>query len=114
MKNQQFYIFGEQDGLKVGKQLAYVDKATVKIGKTPTKGKMYADGWVANTLRSKWSKDPQVNYKTLQNKLGFTENGTVYNMFSAVRDIEVVFGGRCSQEVGMSFFFWKYPNIEQS
>lgn len=43
MKNQQFYIFGEQDGLykvKVGKQLAYVDKATVKIGKTPTKGKM--------------------------------------------------------------------------
>nr|WP_106782794.1 stalk domain-containing protein [Lysinibacillus timonensis] len=117
VKDQQFYIYGEQDGLykiKVGKHLGYVDKDVVKIGKTPAKGKMYADGWVAPTLKSKWSKDPQVNYKTLQNELGFTQNGIVYDIFGAVRGIEVIYDGSSTQEVGMSFFLWKDPSIEQS
>lgn len=117
VKNQQFYIYGEQDGLykiKVGKHIGYAEKDAVKIGKTPAKGKMYADGWVAPTLKSKWSKNPEVNYKTLENELGFSKNGMVYNVFGKSESIQVVYDGSSSQEVGMSFFLWRDPQLEQS
>ncbi|MDZ5472335.1 stalk domain-containing protein [Bacillus sp. 31A1R] len=117
VKNQQFYILSEQDGLykiKVGKHLGYVEKDAVKIGKTPAKGKMYSDGWVAPKLKSKWSKNPQVNYKTLQNELGFSKDGMVYDVFGAVRGIQVIHDGGSSTEVGISFFLWKTKEVEQS
>ncbi|MFJ8235476.1 hypothetical protein ACIQ34_06955 [Ureibacillus sp. NPDC094379] len=40
VKNQQFFIYGEQDGLykiKVGKHIGYAEKDAVKIGNTPAK-----------------------------------------------------------------------------
>ncbi|WP_458411798.1 stalk domain-containing protein [Schinkia sp. CFF1] len=117
VQNQQVFIYGAQGNwykIKVGNHIGYVKKDVIKIGKTPAKGKMYADGWVAPTLKSKWNKDPQVNYKTLQNELGFTHNGAVFDIFGAVRGIEVVYDGSQSQEVGMSFFLWKDPSVEQS
>lgn len=116
-KNQQFFIYGAQGNwykIKVGKHTGFVKKDGVKIGETPAKGKMYPDGWVAPTLKSRWSKDPQVNYQTLQNELGFTHNGAVFDVFGAVRGIEVVYDGSTSQEVGISFYFWNDPAIEQS
>lgn len=75
---------------------------------------MYPDGWVAPTLKTKWNKDPKVNEKTLENELGFTENGMVFDVYGMVRGIQVINSGSKSHEVGISFFGWESPDVEQS
>lgn len=75
---------------------------------------MYADGWIAPTLKSKWSSNPRVNQKTLQNELGFNDDGMTYGVYQAFKTIQVFNDGSKSEEVKISFRGWRDSNIEQS
>ncbi|MGN7385474.1 stalk domain-containing protein [Sporosarcina sp. SAFN-015] len=117
VKNQQIHIDGAQGNwykIKMGKHVGYVKKDHIQLGKTAAKGKMFADGWVAPTLKSKWSKDPEVNRRTLENELGFTHDGAVFDVYGMVRAIEVIQNSSKSQEVGIQFYGWQSPDAEQS
>ncbi len=114
--NQQVFIDqaqGEWYKIRIGNQSGFVKKDTVKIGKSPAKGKMYPDGQFAPTLKSNWSKDPIVNYKTLEKELGFTKGGTTYHIFGGY-GIQVVYDGSASTEVGISFYQWENSTLNQS
>ncbi|MFJ7731468.1 stalk domain-containing protein [Lysinibacillus sp. NPDC097231] len=116
VKNQQVYIAraqGEWYKIAVGKHYGFVKKDAVEIGKSPATGKMYPDGWFAPTLKSAWSKDPQVNYSTLENELGFRKGGIVYHIYGG-KAIQVLDSGSDSYEVGISFFGWENKTLEQS
>ncbi|MBS4174277.1 stalk domain-containing protein [Bacillus sp. FJAT-49736] len=108
VKNQQVTIYSSQAKwykIKVGKQIGYVEKNKLKIGKTPAKGKMYPDGWVAPVLKSKWSPNQATNFKTLQNELGFTDNGHIFGVYKASKAI-IVLGDSGNTEVTFQFFCW--------
>ncbi|WP_346235069.1 stalk domain-containing protein [Lysinibacillus telephonicus] len=116
VKNQQVYIARAQGNwykIKVGNQSGFVKKDALKIGKSPATGKMYDDGWFASTLKSKWSKDPQVNKKTLENELGFDKGGITYSIFGKSKVIQVIDQGpTASYEVGISFYGWQSSALQ--
>lgn len=52
-------------------------------------GKVYPDRWVAPLLKSAWSQDPAINFKTLEDELGFGGEGHYYGVQGASRAIMV-------------------------
>lgn len=78
-------------------------------------GKVYPDGWVAPVLKSTWSSDPDTNYTTLVNELGFTSGGRVYSINGHSKAIQVISQGTTgSYEVGIKFMFWTDPNLKEA
>lgn len=118
VKNQQVYIARAQGNwykIKVGNQSGFVKKDALKIGKSPAKGKMYEDGWFAPTLKSKWSKESQVNQKTLENELGFDKGGITFSIFGKSKVIQVIDQGPdASYEVDIAFYGWQSKTLKQS
>lgn len=78
-------------------------------------GKVYPDGWVAPVLKSSWSSDPAKNYETLENELGFANEGTRYNIPGKTGAIHVISQGSSgSYEVGITFYGWEDSAIPAS
>ena len=117
-KNQNVYILSKQGGwykVKFGKTTGWVIAKHFKMGKytsTPV-GKKYPDGWTAPVLKSSWSSNPAVNYKTLQNELGFTNGGSRYALPEYPQGIiHVVEQG--GKNVDITFFTWEDPALPNS
>ncbi|MCI2254561.1 S-layer homology domain-containing protein [Domibacillus sp. PGB-M46] len=78
-------------------------------------GKVYPDGWIAPVLKSSWNADPAVNYKTLQNELGFTNGGSRYDIQGLQGAIQVISQSPTSSyEVGIKFNVWQDSSLTQS
>ncbi|WP_052130236.1 copper amine oxidase N-terminal domain-containing protein [Ureibacillus sinduriensis] len=77
-------------------------------------GKVYPDGWVAPVLKTPWSSDPAVNFRTLENELGFNNRG-VYSLPSYPGVISVIGqSSSSSNEVGIKFMGWTDPALKYS
>ncbi|MFB5089451.1 hypothetical protein PGC35_20075 [Psychrobacillus sp. PGGUH221] len=77
------------------------------LASTPENGKKYSDGWVAPVLKSSWSADSAVNYRTLQNELGFVNGGSRYTIAGQMGAIQVIYQGPdAPYEVGIRFTMW--------
>ncbi|MFB5089797.1 hypothetical protein PGC35_21915 [Psychrobacillus sp. PGGUH221] len=85
------------------------------LASSPENGKKYSDGWVAPVLKSSWSADSAVNYRTLKNELGFVNGGSRYTIAGQMGAIQVIYQGPDAPfEVGLKFMGWEDSNVAQS
>ncbi|AMQ06711.1 S-layer homology domain-containing protein [Sporosarcina psychrophila] len=81
----------------------------------PGGGKVYPDGWVAPVLKSAWSSKDGVNSLTLQNELGFKEDGSIFGIKGKSKVITVVGQSSSSPiEVELVFYGWTDKALPES
>lgn len=69
----------------------------------------YPGGWKAPQLTSKWSSNPEDNFKAFEKELGFTQGGRYYSITGANRAITVSGGDTKDTEVTLYFTGWGTP-----
>lgn len=78
-------------------------------------GKVYPDDWVAPLLKSEWSPSHAMNLKTLQNELGFENDGRTYGVTGRSEAVQVI--GQAPSgpyEVELLLYMWTDSAIPES
>ncbi|WP_110114270.1 S-layer homology domain-containing protein [Bacillus sp. CGMCC 1.16541] len=105
------------NGRKVEAYLSH-GVAHLKIYKQPMippTGNLYPDGWRAPQLQSSWSPDPAVNYGILERELGFSNNGSAYDIYGYPKIIHVMMESKDHPiEVNFKFLGWEDSSLKQS